>query len=81
MAGNKLGVLHLLLLCGAILLSVNPETARAKLCPQICTADIAYMTCPSSGNEHLTPPACNCCFAGEGCTLYYADGTAICTGT
>ncbi|XP_062164603.1 proteinase inhibitor PSI-1.2-like [Alnus glutinosa] len=80
MACNKVGVLHVFLLCGAILLSVNPETMFAKACPQFCYSDVAYMTCPSSGSEHLAP-ACNCCLAGEGCTLYSADGTSICTAT
>lgn len=44
---------------------------------QWCIHDL---TCPSSGDEHLNP-ACNCCFASTGCTIYKADGTPICTAT
>ncbi|KAM3711602.1 hypothetical protein ACB098_01G122100 [Castanea mollissima] len=80
MAGNKVGVIYLLLLSSAILLVFNPEIASAKVSPQYCTQDAGYMTCPSSGNKQLNPP-CNCCLAPKGCTVYHANGTAICTGT
>lgn len=51
--------------------------AVAKICPNYCTEAAAYMTCPSSGDEHLSP-SCNCCLAPTGCTLYKADGTKLC---
>ncbi|RDX98681.1 hypothetical protein CR513_18370, partial [Mucuna pruriens] len=77
MAFNKVGVILLVFVCGAIVLGGNNEKVVA--CPQICY-EAAYMTCPSSGDQHLTP-ACNCCIASTGCTLYNEDGTSICTAT
>ncbi|CAB4267501.1 unnamed protein product [Prunus armeniaca] len=62
----------------SILLGINPSTA--KICPQYCTDQAGYMTCPSSGNTQLLP-SCNCCLAPAGCTIYRADGTSVCTGT
>ncbi|KAJ7982693.1 Proteinase inhibitor type-2 [Quillaja saponaria] len=79
MASNKVGRLtFLLFVCGAILLGANIENVNAKVCPLICFDYAGYMTCPSSGNEHLSP-SCNCCLAPTGCTLWNADGTPICT--
>ncbi|TKY68070.1 Proteinase inhibitor PSI-1.2 [Spatholobus suberectus] len=81
MAFNKVGVILLVFVCGAILLGGNnlKIVVADKICPDICF-DAAYMTCPSSGDQHLTPE-CNCCFASSGCTLYSEDGTSICTAT
>ncbi|KAJ1392786.1 Proteinase inhibitor I20 [Sesbania bispinosa] len=78
MAFNKVAII-LLVFYGAILLGGNLEIVDAKFCPQICY-DAAYMTCPSSGDQHLTP-TCNCCLAPHGCTIYNADGTPICTAS
>jgi len=64
---------------GAILLGGNLITVDAqKICPQFCYDTVAYMTCPSTGGQHLYPK-CNCCFASTGCVLYEANGTPICT--
>ncbi|MED6123671.1 hypothetical protein PIB30_051370 [Stylosanthes scabra] len=81
MAFNKATVFLLLLLVvyGASLLGSKMKGVDAKLCPEICYK-AAYMTCPSSGDKHLTPK-CNCCIASTGCTLYNSDGTTICTAT
>ncbi|KAK9162057.1 hypothetical protein Syun_002959 [Stephania yunnanensis] len=46
-----------------------------QACPQFCL-DVSYMTCQSSGAQHL-PPKCNCCFAPKGCTLHHSDGTSL----
>ncbi|CAL5385427.1 hypothetical protein CsSME_00015419 [Camellia sinensis var. sinensis] len=71
---NRVGVLFVLLVCGVFLLGEKPELANAKFCPEDCRkAD--YMKCKSSGEKRLSP-ACNCCFAGKGCTIYYCDGTS-----
>ncbi|CAL8997822.1 unnamed protein product [Prunus brigantina] len=79
MARDKnIGPMVLLLVFGSILLGINPSTA--KICPQYCTGQAGYMTCPSSGNTQLSP-SCNCCLAPAGCTIYRADGTSVCTGT
>ncbi|KAK9929779.1 hypothetical protein M0R45_026862 [Rubus argutus] len=80
MARDKsIGAILLLLVCGSILLGVIPT--EAKVCPLFCYVGVAYMTCPSSGSEHRSPP-CNCCFAPEtGCSLYRSDGTILCTST
>ncbi|KAK7258624.1 hypothetical protein RIF29_24205 [Crotalaria pallida] len=80
MASNKkFEVILLAFVCGAILLGGNMKSVEAKICPQVCY-DVAYMTCKSSGDQHLTP-ACNCCIASKGCTLYNADGTPFCTAS
>jgi len=63
---------------GTILLSVNPATVRAIVCPNVCMDYAGYMTCPSSGIKQLNPP-CNCCYAPKGCTIYHASRTPICT--
>ncbi|CAK8575281.1 unnamed protein product [Lathyrus sativus] len=76
----KIGTILLFFLCGAILLGDNLKTVDAKICPQFCYVDRSYMTCPSSGNQHLTPP-CNCCLASTGCTIYKKDGTSLCTAS
>lgn len=69
---------YMILCAGSILLGMNPT--EAQVCGQICF-NAAYMTCPSSGNTHLSPK-CNCCEAPEvGCSLYNSDGTRICTRT
>lgn len=64
---------------GAILLGDNLKIVDAqKVCAQFCYDDRSYMTCLSSGDQHLDP-ACNCCIASTGCTIYKDDGTPICT--
>ena len=60
---------------GALLL--EGDVRGVDGCPLVCY-DAAYMTCPSSGDKHLSPE-CNCCLASSGCTLYNADGTTLCT--
>ncbi|KAL1324888.1 hypothetical protein HN51_035003 [Arachis hypogaea] len=78
MAFNKVGVIFLVMvICGMIIL--EGEVKRVEGCEQVCY-EAAYMTCPSSasGEEHLSP-ACNCCLAPRGCTLYNSDGSTICT--
>jgi hypothetical protein len=68
---------------GAILLSVNSATVRARIaCPSYaCIANEGgYMTCLSSGTQKLNSP-CNCCYAPKGCTIYYASGASMCTAT
>ncbi|KAF8025529.1 hypothetical protein BT93_F2382 [Corymbia citriodora subsp. variegata] len=69
--------LALLLLCGALLLEMNPGTMvmSATDCPLICV-EVEYMTCPSTGDKHLIAP-CNCCNAPKGCILHLPDGTSI----
>ncbi|KAF7141962.1 hypothetical protein RHSIM_Rhsim06G0114500 [Rhododendron simsii] len=69
MAASRVGVLFLLLVCGVFLLAAKPEHASAKICPQDCRV-AEYMICRG---EKKTA-ACNCCFAGPGCTIYYSDG-------
>ncbi|XP_048137731.1 proteinase inhibitor PSI-1.2-like [Rhodamnia argentea] len=67
----------LLLVCGALLLDMNPGmmAISAVACPQYCL-QVDYMTCPSTGNEHLSP-RCNCCLAPKGCTLHLTGGGSI----
>ncbi|KAK4368522.1 hypothetical protein RND71_012314 [Anisodus tanguticus] len=81
MAKSKVGVLTLLLLCVFLLGSNYMEFAEAQICPQFCEPNVAYMTCPSSGNTKLHPTCTNCCKAGKGCKLFRKDGSLICTGT
>ncbi|XP_045828673.1 proteinase inhibitor PSI-1.2-like [Trifolium pratense] len=73
----KVETILLVFICGAIILGGNLKIVDGKVCPLICY-DSAYMTCPSSGDQHLSP-LCNCCLASTGCTLYSGDGTPICT--
>ncbi|CAK8575284.1 unnamed protein product [Lathyrus sativus] len=72
----KVETILLVIVFGAIILEDNLKIIDA--CPQFCYGDSAYMICPSSGNQHLSP-GCNCCFASTGCTIYKADGTSLCT--
>ncbi|KAI4320201.1 hypothetical protein MLD38_033707 [Melastoma candidum] len=69
--GKACGIL-LLLVCSVMILGVN---TIAKACPQYCL-DVSYMTCPSSGDQQLSP-RCNCCLAPKGCTLHLSDGSSI----
>lgn len=63
---------------GIVLFSDLQDTKAAIACPLYCL-DVDYMTCPSSGDEKLTP-SCNCCLAPKGCTLHLTDGTqSYCT--
>ncbi|KAJ8560286.1 hypothetical protein K7X08_004344 [Anisodus acutangulus] len=82
MAFCKVGILSLLLLSGIFMLGIEVENANAqKTCLQFCDPEVAYMTCPSSGDEHITEVCVNCCTANEGCKLFRTDGSLICTGT
>ncbi|KAH9627028.1 hypothetical protein KSS87_020677 [Heliosperma pusillum] len=66
----------LLLVFGMVLILGGGEVKEvdAKICPQFCYDGLDYMTCPSTGSVHLNP-ACNCCIAGPGCTLFFLGGT------
>ncbi|XP_021767003.1 proteinase inhibitor PSI-1.2-like [Chenopodium quinoa] len=47
-----------------------------KICPQFCYDNLDYMTCPSTGDQKLTP-SCNCCLAPtDGCILHFNNGDA-----
>ncbi|GMP47974.1 hypothetical protein CsSME_00015492 [Camellia sinensis var. sinensis] len=46
----------------------------AEACPLYCL-EADYMICESSGNQRFSP-ACNCCLAGKGCTIYFNDRTS-----
>ncbi|KAI8014185.1 hypothetical protein LOK49_LG05G02089 [Camellia lanceoleosa] len=70
MEANRASVLVLLLVCGMFLLEYN----TAEACPLYCL-EADYMICESSGSQRLSP-ACNCCLAGKGCTIYFNDGTS-----
>lgn len=37
------------------------------------------MICPSSGDDHIDDPPCNCCLAPTGCTIYDKDDLFLCT--
>ncbi|WJX43476.1 hypothetical protein P8452_30568 [Trifolium repens] len=77
----KVETILLVFVCGAILLGGNLKIVDAqKICPQFCYDSRSYMTCPSSGDQHLNPP-CNCCLASTGCTIYGVDETPLCTAT
>jgi Potato type II proteinase inhibitor family len=62
---NKLGVLF----SGEMGINAQKECTREYF-------DVDYMTCPSSGDEHL-PASINCCITdgSEGCTLHLTDGS------
>nr|XP_009609049.1 proteinase inhibitor PSI-1.2-like [Nicotiana tomentosiformis]XP_009609787.1 proteinase inhibitor PSI-1.2-like [Nicotiana tomentosiformis] len=82
MAFYKSSILSLLLLSGIFLLGINEvKYVNAKSCLQFCDNEVAYMTCPSSGDEQISPVCVNCCTADEGCKLFRTDGSLICTGT
>ncbi|XP_019084969.1 PREDICTED: uncharacterized protein LOC104712786 [Camelina sativa] len=66
MATHKIWVMSLIIV-GAILGGVIPETKTVIACPLYCL-QVEYMTCSSSGDEKL-PPRCNCCLAPKNCTL------------
>ncbi|KAL3735825.1 hypothetical protein ACJRO7_024883 [Eucalyptus globulus] len=70
-------LLVLIFLCGALPLGMNPGTMVISVgaCPLVCL-DVDYMTCPSTGDEHLSP-RCNCCLGPQGCTLHLTDGTSV----
>ncbi|KAK4284961.1 hypothetical protein QN277_001721 [Acacia crassicarpa] len=77
---NKV-IFTLFLIFGAMVVHENVKMVSAqKFCPQFCYGERAYMTCPYTGDQHLSPP-CNCCMASTGCVIYKADGTPICTAT
>ncbi|XP_060189706.1 proteinase inhibitor PSI-1.2-like [Lycium barbarum] len=81
MAFYKAGILSLLLLSGIFLLGIEVDYANAKSCLQFCDDNVAYMTCPSLGDEQISGVCENCCTADEGCKLFRTDGSLICTGT
>ncbi|CAJ2655364.1 unnamed protein product [Trifolium pratense] len=75
----KIEIILLIFVCGTIILGGNDlKIVDGKVCQFICDSSAAYMTCPSSGDQHV-PPSCNCCFASTGCTIYRANGIPICT--
>lgn len=65
---------------GLIVLGVNIEiaTGATKYCPQFCNEGTEYMLCRSSGDKKRGP-ACNCCVAPPGCTIYLSDGRPWCS--
>ncbi|XP_019426255.1 PREDICTED: proteinase inhibitor PSI-1.2-like [Lupinus angustifolius] len=79
MGFNKVGFILLVIVYGGMIMGGDMKIVEGKICPQICY-EAAYMTCPSTGDEHLSP-ACSCCIASTGCTLYNSDGTPICTAS
>ncbi|KAK9743282.1 hypothetical protein RND81_03G228900 [Saponaria officinalis] len=80
MANNKITIAALLLVFGVVLMigveNVQNVDARFKLRASICYDDmyLDYMTCPSTGDAHLTPK-CSCDEAHPGCTFYFLDGS------
>ncbi|KAG8633421.1 hypothetical protein MANES_18G103800v8 [Manihot esculenta] len=56
-------------------ISIGMSPGRAIACPLYCL-DVDYMTCPSSGEEKLSP-SCNCCLAPKNCTLHLSDGSSL----
>ncbi|GMH24314.1 hypothetical protein Nepgr_026157 [Nepenthes gracilis] len=64
----------LLVYCLLVLGERRSESWVAKACPQYCL-QVAYMTCPSSGEKRL-PGRCNCCMAPKNCTLHLCDGSS-----
>lgn len=55
----------------------NIKEVNAEVCQFDCYDGLGYMTCPSTGDEHL-PPACNCCFASaKGCVFHFKDGHTL----
>ncbi|KAK9742283.1 hypothetical protein RND81_03G161400 [Saponaria officinalis] len=71
---NRLMVL--LIISSVILLgNSNGGSSRVVACPQYCL-EVAYVTCPSSGNQHLPSSCTNCCMTPKGCTLHFDDGTS-----
>jgi Potato type II proteinase inhibitor family len=57
--------------------------AEIVACREYCLINVDYMTCPSSGDQHL-PASCNCCDSKgyKGCILKDKDGTPLeyCSG-
>ncbi|KAL9236371.1 hypothetical protein vseg_011051 [Gypsophila vaccaria] len=50
----------------------NAQILVVRPCPDICL-DVAYVTCPLSGNQQL-PTRCNCCMTPQGCVLHLSNG-------
>ncbi|XP_043809024.1 proteinase inhibitor PSI-1.2 [Manihot esculenta] len=71
--GGVRAALMLLFFYGSISIGMSP--GRAIACPLYCL-DVDYMTCPSSGEEKLSP-SCNCCLAPKNCTLHLSDGSSL----
>ncbi|KAJ3701079.1 hypothetical protein LUZ61_004784 [Rhynchospora tenuis] len=67
--------LVILLLCGVLFSGEMATNAKVVACPLYCL-QVEYMTCPSSGEEHLSAH-CNCCLTSgsQGCTLHLSDGS------
>ncbi|CAN4110478.1 unnamed protein product [Withania somnifera] len=81
MAGYRIGVLALLLFSGIILLGISKEGyVDAKRCTRECDPEVAYMTCPSSGDEKISPVCVNCCSADVDCKLFREDNSVKCIG-
>jgi Potato type II proteinase inhibitor family len=60
-----------------VLFSGEMSSNAQKVCPAVWY-DVDYMTCPSSGDEHL-PASYNCCVTdgSAGCTLHIKDGSEV----
>ncbi|KAF3328655.1 Potato type II proteinase inhibitor family [Carex littledalei] len=77
MAYTRLSMAVILLLSGVLLLGEMSSNAKAVACPLYCL-EVEYMTCPSSGEEHLSAH-CNCCLTSgsKGCTLHLSGGSQM----
>ncbi|KAK6775761.1 hypothetical protein RDI58_026762 [Solanum bulbocastanum] len=79
MASYRIGVLALVLLSGMILLEIGKEGyVDAQACTRECDAEVAYMTCPSSGDDKISPVCVNCCSASVDCKLFRQDNSVKC---
>ncbi|CAN4097826.1 unnamed protein product [Withania somnifera] len=64
MAFGKVGILSLLLLSGIFVLGIEVEYGNAqKMCLQVCDPEVAFMTCPSSGDDKISDVCVNRCTA------------------
>ncbi|XP_078175017.1 serine-type endopeptidase inhibitor [Carex rostrata] len=81
MAYTWLSIAVILLLSGVFFLGEISSNAKAVAvavaCPLYCL-QVDYMTCPSSGDEHLSAH-CNCCLTSgsKGCTLHLSGGSQM----
>ncbi|KAI4320200.1 hypothetical protein MLD38_033706 [Melastoma candidum] len=75
MATGKACGMLLLLACAASILLGNLAVGVVEPCPLVCL-DVSYVTCPSSGNQQLSP-SCNCCRLQKGCILHLSDGSTV----
>ncbi|KAK9674012.1 hypothetical protein RND81_12G205100 [Saponaria officinalis] len=74
MKSNLNNHLMILLIISSLIMLGNSKGGSlvAKPCPDICL-DVAYVTCPSSGNQQLLA-RCNCCMTSKGCILHLSNG-------